>query len=119
MDVDTYLAGWPYEDPIMGPPMSNFLPPIHDASEVADVLDASCVAVGVVDQFETSMRIFSHVLNRPLPETWSVKKNTAPRTFEVSNDLRDAFRDRNPLEYAIYDWAGARVKQMATAALGK
>lgn len=118
MSLEQYIAGWPYEDPVMGPPMSNFLPVIRHESEVADVLDACCIAVGVVDEFEASMKVFSRVLNRPLPNGWNVRKNAVPRDHQVPLALRDGFRERATLDYAIYDWAKLRVGDTTTDITG-
>ena len=113
MSLEEYLAGWPYDDPDFGPPMSNFLPEVRSAEDVAPALDACCVAVGVTEQAKTSMRLFAQILGMP-PVSNMPHVNAVPRNHEIPLHLKPAFLDRAEIDVAIYDWGRTRFEQATT-----
>lgn len=102
--LEQYLANWPYDDPDMGPPMSNFLPRIPEPDAVAEILERHCVAVGVLESFEASVTRYGQCLGKPAPAEAFAHRNAAERDLSVPSSLREEFYHRNRLEVAIYDW---------------
>lgn len=111
LSLADYLAGWPYDDPDMGPPMSNFLPPVTHPDAMIEEFERTCVAVGTVEQMARSLEVFAIRLGLPVPKATPPWLNAAARDQLVPLELKEEFLSRNRLEVAIYDWAKARLAE--------
>ena len=105
LSLEEYLAGYPYQDPDYGPPMTNFLPKSCDFSDFREMVDTTCVAVAIQDELPASLTKVAETLGFPFSENDLPRINVTERSATAPDHLLPAFRKRCALEYAIYDYA--------------
>ncbi|MCT8161683.1 sulfotransferase family protein [Pseudoruegeria sp. SHC-113] len=111
MTLEDFLSGWPYEDPNMGPPMAAFMPQPCTLNNYTDLLEEYFVALGVTEQLDRSLDVFARAFGFERATGDLKHVNAAPRDTQPLGINLDDFRERARLDYALYDYAAAWLKQ--------
>lgn len=105
MGLEEYLSKWPFDDPDFSPPAHFYLPQPCHLETYREVLDQSCVAIGISEDLPNSMMQIAARLGRVFDPSSLKHLNKAPDREDIPLDLKPAFIKRNPLDYAIYHCA--------------
>lgn len=93
------------------PNMLNHFPRQVTAANFREMMERDFVEIGIMEQLEPSLRRIAGRLGRRLAPGAPGHLNATPRDAETADlqALRAGFRDRNPLEFEVYDHARAGV----------
>lgn len=103
MDLEDFLSQWPLGHPNFGPPMTSFLPRTCNLANYKEMLDTYFVEIGVLECIEESMGRIADKLGQVFDSGDLPHINKSNYTSEIPISLKEEFKRRNALEYAIYE----------------
>lgn len=105
MTLETYLSGYPYDCPTLGPTMASFMPFDFDRETIEDVLCAHFVQIGLMEELNESLVRIARALGQPFSPSDLVHINKSKASDEQVEHLKSQYRERNAQDYVLYDAA--------------
>jgi len=87
------------------PNILNHFPRVLTRENYREMIERDFVEVGVMEHLGESMRRIAAALGRRFDAAALPHVNATPRPGPVDEDLRALYRERHPLEHAVYDEA--------------
>jgi hypothetical protein len=81
----------------------NYMPFELTMDNYEEILEKYFVYIGIVEDYQTSINLLADKLG--FPHVKVNKTNTSPRNEKVSEEVKEEFIKKHPLEYAIYNFA--------------
>lgn len=83
-----------------------------DENNYQEILD-KYFFIGVFEEFETSTRILAKLLNKPFYDIPHKRKGQADKSLgDISENAKNAFKEKNKLDYLIYNYAFQRFQSI-------
>jgi len=87
------------------PNMLNHFPRDVTFENYKDIIEEFFIEIGITEYLNTSMQKIANKLNFPYNPKLLGHHNATERDQEIPSDFRDIFIEKNPLEFAVYDYA--------------
>jgi hypothetical protein len=98
-DLENYLMN-------MTPNMLNHFPTSVTLDNYKDLLLENFIYIGITEDMETSVKMIAKKLSFTSPSNLETLNKTV-RTQRVPVELKNAFIEKNPIEYSVYEFAKA------------
>ncbi len=91
----------------------NYFPFPVTRENYKDLTEQYFVDIGITEMLNETVSRFARKLGKPCPESVPTA-NISSYTKAPPEHLRDAFRDRNPLDHDVYDYVASRQRDVAS-----
>ena len=76
-----------------------------------DIIESNFVFIGILEEFEKSVKILSRILNKkPASSPYKIM-NQSQRDEIISEEVKQAFISRNPLEFLVYNYVRKKIQE--------